>query len=251
MSDLEDKLNSLLMDAQIFEQAKILSQNKAGKNIDITDVAVAKIPYVKYPDFNVEESIVIHELAEKTLKIAQSENENKEVTITYDMAQFDGDFSGIEKNMGVCFGNDKNEIDFMRDTKTYSIINRAESITVVNLHNHPDCTPFSMYDIMIFAVYEQIKLLVLVTNKGELHYLSKGENYSHMENAVFFRKTVEKYAPDALENGNIYMSRINLKQMRSISDSYLKNCYMVGITSKHVLSNDREVKNEYYRRKGR
>jgi hypothetical protein len=153
--------------------------------------------------------------------------------------------------MGVCFGNDKNEIDFMRDTKTYSIISRAESVTVVNLHNHPDCTPFSLYDITTFAIYEQIKLLVLITNKGGLHYLSKGENYSHSENAVFIRKTVEKISPNAFKDGILYMNEISLKQMKSISDAYLKNCYTIGITSKHILSNDKEVKNEYYKRRGR
>lgn len=236
-----DNFEYLLKTKKLYELAESIFQNDKKKR-NITDVAISKIPYVLYPELNLNEDLIIHEFAEFLLKQSQTNNKNNEIAITYDLSnklEIKDGFSEIMNNCGICYGNE-NEIELFADTKTMSVICRAEDIAVVNIHNHPSCSTFSVQDISFFLSETAVKLMVVVGNNGELYYMSKNsEKYNFKDAIKYFGSIVEKVHPNAPDT-----YKWTVDEMRSVSDAFLKNCNQIGIQYKHVLGNNVKLKQQ-------
>ena len=234
----------LLYEQELIDVAEQLGQSNNHK-ILITDVAISKIPYVVYPDLDINENLIVHELCEFLLKESRDKNNSNEVMLTYDFdnkLNIKNGFEYILEKTGICYGT-INQTDLFSDTLTQSIIMRAKNVAVLSIHNHPGSSPFSTLDISSFLKETAIKLMIIVGNNGELYYLNKNKNYNH--------SSARKYLTDAAKIivPNITPTYIcNYSQLKDISELFLKNCKNFGIDYSHVLGTNRElekINNEY------
>lgn len=233
-----DNFGYLLKEEELYSLAEQLSQSNNKKRL-ITDVSISKIPYVVYPDLDTNLNLVIHELAEHLLFLAKKDNDSNEVAITFNLEDNFKIKEGIEKvleKVGICFGT-QNETDLFSDTQTMSIINRARSIAVINMHNHPSCSSFSVTDISTFLKESVVKMMIVIGNNGELYYLSKDKNYNHNK--------ARRYLTDV---GKVIMPGINdstkatVKDLRTVADIFLKNSSRFGIEYRHILGTNKTLK---------
>lgn len=237
----ENELAELFQEAQVLERASKICQNTNEKKISITDIAVSKIPYIKYPDMSIDDSIIIHELAEKVLRIAKEENDSNEVVITYDLDTQDKSLEHLEQHIGICKGNE-HETDVFSDTASQLIIDTAKNIAVVNLHNHPNCSLFSIYDITFFLRYESIKMMVLLSNKGELYYMSKTQGaYNHNQAIMGLSGIITDIVPGAISEGKLLVNRMTKVELDQIAKCFRRSCQDYGIEHRHALGRTKEV----------
>lgn len=89
-----------------FSKLYIIGQNKIGKAIAVTDIAISKVPYVKYPDLSDEVSDKIYEMTKEVLKESRKNN-NREVSITYNPSVTD------EKNTAIIYGSEHEIFPYM------------------------------------------------------------------------------------------------------------------------------------------
>ena len=241
MIEMPKALQDLFNESDLYELAESLNQNKKQNKRLVTDVAISKIPYVVYPGLNTNQCLIVHELAEHLLALAKEQNNSDEIAITYNLENNDDiqqGMIGILQNTGICYGTE-NETDLFSDSKTMSIINRAKSIAVVNLHNHPSCNTFSVQDISIFLRETALKLMVVLGNNGELYYLSKNlEKYNYRQARDYLLNSTKLIAPETCKNTQKFLT---YGEMKEISDLFLKNCCDFGIDYKHVLGNAKQL----------
>ena len=153
----------------------VLSAKKRDKKIDITDVAIKKIPRIKYKGLSEEENDVMQQLAELVLVTAKTRNNSNEVAITCAL----GADNPLE-DIGISYG-DEHEVNICADTTSFHMIMSGQKCVVV-LHNHPSTQTLSLEDIVFFLHYSTIHTIVVVTNQGNIHYMSRDDDYDY-ENA--------------------------------------------------------------------
>ena len=121
----------------------------------------------------------------------------------------------------------------------YHLIRASRDCVVLVLHNHPSLSAFSLSDIQFLLRYETVKLMVVVTNLGNVSYLVKNSKYD-FEKAVVMEmnmvlppwnmlvvdddKLLCETATDSLKSIGI-----NIKDLQEAADYFLKSCYNVGI----------------------
>lgn len=149
-----------------------MSKNRF-KKIKITDVAINKVPLIKYPILTNKQNKDMQRLAKEVLIISKSMNNSNEVAITCDI----GKMSNI-KDYGVCLGKE-HEVQIGADTKSNHILLSSSSCLVTVLHNHPSLQTFSLDDIYFLIVYHNVKIFTVITNYSNIHYLVKSKKYSY------------------------------------------------------------------------
>lgn len=179
------------------EQAK----KRTGK-IYITDIAIQKIPYIRYKNLSEEQNYIMRQLARDVLVLAKEYNNSNEVAITCDI----GSDSPLEE-YGISYGTEHG-VQITSDTLSNHILLSADSVSVVILHNHPSTQTFSLEDIRFFLVYSTVKIISVVSNQGTIHYLYKDEKYDFYKAFALFKniaakaekvKTTEEHYSLALE----------------------------------------------------
>lgn len=118
------------------EQAK-----RRDRKVFITDIAIDKVPYVKYYGFTNEQNKIMQELARDVLVLSKEKNNSNEVAITCDLGS-----ENPLNSFGVALGTE-HEVDILADTLSNHMIVSRKSIAVVVLHNHPSTQTFSLQDI--------------------------------------------------------------------------------------------------------
>ena len=189
---------------------------KRDHKIMITDEAIRKVPRIKYKNIPENEYDIIQELAKNVLLISKNENNSNEVAITYEMNSMKCIQNG-EDYIGVALGSE-HEVDPISSTISYHLVVSAKECIIIVLHNHPSLSNFSLSDVQFFLRYESIRMMVVVTNLGNISYLVKGEKY-------VYEKAVELF------NEAVYSSNEarDLKGLQKAADYFLKNCYIAGI----------------------
>lgn len=236
-----NNFKQILRIRELYNLAEHLCQSENTKR-DITDIAISKIPYVVYPDLDINQSLIIHEFAEYLLEKSKNENNHNEVAITYDLdnnLSLKNGFKPILDKAGVCKGS-IDEIDLFSDTQTMSTVYRAKNIAIVNLHNHPSCSSFSVQDISFFLVETAVKLMVVIGNNGELYYLSKDLSKYNFENAMKYFTDI----PDVIHPNRCKDYEWNNSELREIADIFLKSCKEFGIDYKHSLGTNKNLQKE-------
>lgn len=163
--------------------------------------------------------------AKEVLVRSKRENNYKEVAITYDMTGFDANNSD---SYAIVFG-DEQSAKFLSDEKTMQIYDRADGLFIINLHNHPNNTDFSLEDLAIFFNQEKIKLMVLVNPFGEIAFLQRHErqNYFYVfENVLLsevpdFSARIESYSSQLSERKN-YFSLLSNDEKENIRLNIIK-----------------------------
>lgn len=189
---------------------------KRDHKIMITDEAINKVPRIQYKHIPEVEYDTLWDLAKNVLRILKEENSSNEVALTYTLAHREMMERG-EKYIGISLGTE-HDVDPLSTTTAYHLVSSAKDCVVIVLHNHPSLSKFSLSDILFLLKYEAIKMLVVVTNLGNVSYLVKNEKYNYQEAINLFNAAVEKH--------NV---AINLKKLQEAADYFLKNCYTIGI----------------------
>lgn len=164
------------------------SDHKDDEDVPFISIGnIYKIPYVEYPMFNNIENQSILSAAKEALLIARNENGGKEVAITYDLSS-DPQFP----DYCVVFGDAKS-VKIMDDPKTVALIEKAQNLTIINIHNHPRGTGISFQDLAIFLAKDNIRLMCIVSNEGDIASLLRCEKIPAIE---ILQSTLLKIVPD-------------------------------------------------------
>lgn len=155
------------------------------RKIYITDIAIDKVPFIRYKDFDDNKNKMMQELAKDLLMVAKEENDSNEVAFTCDLhAEIPFD------EIGVSFGTE-HEVDILSDTLSNHLIVSQKSVAVVLLHNHPSTQTFSLEDIQFFLQYPHIEVIVVVSNQGTVHYLMRDNDYDVNKAFDLFKECIE------------------------------------------------------------
>ena len=189
---------------------------KRDHKIIITDEAINKIPRIKYRGIPESEYDNLWDLAKNVLKISKEENDSNEVAITYSLDSVKLIEQG-ERYIGIALGSE-HDVDPLSDTTAYHLISSIEECVVIVLHNHPSLSDFSLTDVQFFLRYDNVKMMVVITNLGSISYLVKSKKYNLKKAIILFNESVDK-------NNEAE----NLKDLQNAANYFLKNSYMVGI----------------------
>lgn len=237
-----DNLSYLFQEQEVYNLAEIMS--KSGNKRLITDIAISKIPYVAYPDCDAQQSLILHELGEHLLKLSKQKNNSDEISVTINIKENNKIIDGMDKilqKVGLCYGT-KDETLLFSDPLTMHLVRGATDIAVVNLHNHPSCSPHSTLDLSFFLRESAVKMMIILGNNGELYYLSKTEKYNHDLARRYLTQAAYVVKPNVKET-----DKFTAMELRQVADLFLKNCYQFGIEYNHVLGTNRfleETKNK-------
>lgn len=160
---------------------------KRDKKVKITDIAIAKVPYIEYKGFTSAQNKIIQQLAKEVLIFSSRENDSNEVAITCDL-----DVENPLEEYGIAFGGEY-DVDVCSDTRSYHLLHFGKKATVILIHNHPSTKTFSLVDLQFLLIYTRIKMLVLVSNQGTVHYIQKGKEYDRDAAVKLIRKCAEEY----------------------------------------------------------
>lgn len=103
------------------------------------------------------------------------ENNSNEVAITCTLEN-----EVLTDVIGISLG-DEHSVDVCSDTVSNHLIVSGHKCAVVIMHNHPSTQTLSLEDIHFFLKYAAIKLIIVVTNQGKVHYLCKDKAYSYLK----------------------------------------------------------------------
>lgn len=198
------------------DQNALKMSKKRDHKIMITEEAINKIPRVKYKDIPESEYDNLWDLAKDVLKISKEENDSNEVAITYSLDSAKMIEKG-ERYIGVALGSE-HAVDPLSDTTAYHLISYAEECVVIILHNHPSLSDFSLTDVQFLLRYDNVKMMVVVTNLGSISYLVKNKNYNLKRAISLFNEAVDK-------NNEAE----KLKDLQNAAAYFLKNSHNVGI----------------------
>jgi len=182
------------------------------RKVYITDIAIDKVPYIKYDGFTDERNRIMQELAKDVLLLSKERNDSNEVAITCDL--------GAENplgSFGVSLGTE-HEVDILADTLSNHIIVSRESVAVVVLHNHPSTQTFSLQDIHFFIRHPMIEVIVVVSNQGTIHYLKRDIEYDYKKAFQLFQECICELGKDSPKM-EMYMASL----------TFLAKCSEVGL----------------------
>ena len=168
------------------------------RKVYITDIAIDKVPYIKYDGFTDERNRIMQELAKDVLLLSKERNDSNEVAITCDL--------GAENplgSFGVSLGTE-HEVDILADTLSNHIIVSRESVAVVVLHNHPSTQTFSLQDIHFFIRHPMIEVIVAVSNQGTIHYLKRDIEYDYKKSISVVSGVYLRVGKGLSENGDVH-----------------------------------------------
>lgn len=189
---------------------------KRDHKIMITDEAINKVPRVQYKEIPEMEYDNLQELAKQVLQISKDENDSNEVAVTYSLESARLIEKG-ERYIGVALGAE-HDVDPLSDSTSYHLIRATKDCVVIVLHNHPSLSAFSLSDVQFFLRYETVKMMVVVTNLGNVSYMVKNKKYDFEKAVMLLNEAVD------LNN-----KAENIRDLQAAADYFLKSCYNIGI----------------------
>ena len=91
-------------------------------------------------------------------------------------------------------------------------------IAIVVVHNHPSTQTLSLEDIGFFLHFASVRIMVVVTNLGTIHYISKDEEYDY-RNANDLLKECQEDLPEKPSIKEYYMASL----------TFLSRCSEAGL----------------------
>lgn len=240
--DQSNLIQQILQDSA--EAEADLFQDKFRESIKITDIAIQKIPYIEYPGLSKEENEELHILEQRLLQTAKEVNLHREVSITLRLDR--ENFSSDEERIALILG-EEHEVDLLRDTKTYHLINSTHDVVVVNLHNHPGGATFSGNDIHFFLSTQSVKMLILLSNKGKVEFIQKTDKYNKEKCELALTGITRSVLSDKMsDDGRLITKRITIKDLLEITKRWLKEAKQYGILYGNAKKYSREQEEPYY-----
>ena len=198
------------------EELHNLEANKRDHKIEITDVAIEKVPLIKYKYISEEHYKPLQAIAKMVLETAKTENDSNEVVYTYSLDGVDlwdenGDY------LAVAFG-DEHSVSPESDADTFHLLRTAKDCVLVLVHNHPSLSKVSLQDVSYLLRYETLKMIVVVTNRGSINYIVKSDKFDWLKAAELFNKATKEF-----------LERDELKHRQKVTDTFLSNCTECGL----------------------
>ena len=194
--------DKIILGSELYlEQAK-----KRDHKIEITDIAISKVPLIKISEFSEEQNQLLQTEHKAILQIAKDTNDSNEVLSILSLSS--------QKSVRIL--GDEFSVNPSNDIEAQSMFLQAKRKELLYLHNHPSTNIFSLADIMEFIKYGQIGLLSVITNQGEIYILHKSVNYDYNRSRDLFSNTYIKY-------------QNNLLDFNQTVHYFLKQCYKGGI----------------------
>lgn len=193
--------DKIILGSELYlEQAK-----KRDHKIEITDIAIDKVPLINVPGFTEEQNNLLQQEHKNILQIAKDENNNNEVGILYNI--YTGQRS---QKLG-------DEYSVNIDSTPDSAVLRHDSFEneLVLMHNHPSTSNFSLADIDYFLSDGYIGLMSVITNQGEIYMLQKNKNYVYNKAYKLLIDLIKKHS---------------LTQQNLVAHEFLKICKRGGVT---------------------
>lgn len=189
---------------------------KRDHKILITDKAIEKVPLIKYKEIPESEYLMLQELAKEVLTISKNDNHSNEVALTYSLDYRNLIAEGKEY-MGIALG-DEHSVDPCMNTVSYHLITASLECIVIVLHNHPSLSKFSLEDVKFFLNNGTVKMMVVITNLGNISYLVKKDRYQRKKAVELYNRAVSLH-----NEGN------NIHDYQKAVTYFLSNCHDADI----------------------
>ena len=161
-----------------------VEQWKAGKKVKITEQAIDKVKLVNIPGHTEDENKRILKKHKELLKDAKDKNNSNEVVYL------------IKGDMEIKVFGDQTSVDLNPGSEASNLLLNSKLKSVTMLHNHPGSSIFSLTDLALLISTDSLKTMTIVTNRGQVKYISKTENFSKSK-AIQITKPIVK----AMEKG--------------------------------------------------
>ena len=192
-----------------------MESNKRDHKVEITDIAISKVPYVRYREIPEEYYETLHQLARIVLELARDHNDSNETAITYSLD--DSILNADDAELAVSYGDEHSVAPF-NNTDAFHMVLSARDCVVIILHNHPSLSKISLSDVGYLFGYETLKMIVAVTNMGSINYIVKTDSYDRDEGLLLYREAVTRLGEAR-----------NLREKQEATDYFLNNCFRVGL----------------------
>lgn len=195
---------------------KNLEGRKRDHKVEITDVAIEKVPYIEYKCIPENHYKALQQIAKLVLQVSKNENNSDEVSIVYSL-ECEKLIQRGEAYIGVSLG-DEDTVNPVEDVNAYHIVHTAMDCVVLCFHNHPNLSKHSLEDIKFLLRNESVKMIVVITNLGAISYLVKSENYDWDMARQIYNDAVTKHNKAR-----------KLRDLQDAAEYFLKNCYKANI----------------------
>lgn len=204
------------MSVEELQLADLSMARKRADKVFITDIAIDKVPYVRYKCIPEKEYETLQNIAKDVLRISKERNDSNEVAIVYSLESQRLIAEG-RAFMGVSMG-DEYSVDPTESPNAYHLVHGSIDCVVLCFHNHPNLSKLSLDDIKFFLRNESVRLLAAVTNLGAISYVVKTEHFDWDVARDVFNEAVSKQHEAK-----------NLKGLQEAAEYFLKNCHKANI----------------------
>ena len=124
-------------------------------------------------------------------------------------------------SVGISYGQE-HEVDPLSSANAYHLIRTNKECVIVCLHNHPSNSIISLPDILYLLMYDNIKMIVAITNLGSINYIVKAKNYNKKKAFILLNEATE-----------LSHKAKKLKEYQNAVMYFLKKCKTVGVVFKY------------------
>lgn len=164
------------------------AQKKHNRAIDITDVAITKVPKTHIFGFSDQQNLYIQELHKELLSRVQKLNDNHhtnrmEVGILLDVHTWD---------YWIVEGKKECAVDFRDSLEAFEVLTSARKNQLMMMHNHPSTGTFSGEDFKTFCNNDSIYVMTVIGNDASIYILVKTKDFD--KNVLFeYARIAQKY----------------------------------------------------------
>jgi hypothetical protein len=185
-------------------------QKKRNRPIKITDIAITKIPRIKFHGFTPDDNRFIQDQHKLLLTMAKEENDSNEVGMLVDI---------INWNTWIIMGNG-NEVETRDNPEAYKALKSYRKNQLLFMHNHPSTGTFSGTDFKTFCNNNSLFIITVVGNDGNVRTLTKENNFNPENALLYYNHLATVKYKNYKNNGTLAMREL------------LKNCNDIGLSYK-------------------
>lgn len=194
------------------------NQKDKSRPINITDIAIGKVPKTKIPGFSNEQNEYIQQQHIRLLKKAQylnliNKSKRMEVGILIDIHTWQS--WEIE-------GKKECEVQMKNNPTAFQNLTSGSKNSKMFMHNHPSTGTFSGDDMKTFCNNETLYMMTVIGNDASVYILIKDVNFD----AELIMTDYMKFAMEYLQKG--YINNNGTLAMRDV----LKNASRYGLIYK-------------------
>ena len=173
-------------------------QKNRNRAIQITDIAVAKVPRTHISGFDNEQNRHIQELHQLTLREAQELNQvcntnDMEVGILVDIHSWE---------YWVIKGKNPREVEIKNNLEAYGRLIGGYRNQLMFIHNHPSTGTFSGEDFKMFCYHSSLYMMTVVGNDSSVYILIKSFEFDAEKAMMDYMRLSMKYYNEGYRNNN-------------------------------------------------